>query len=115
MAKAVVDSFEVIEINEQHRKTLLAAMRSSQRTIKLIAKVESIGKPGERIVMRLIVKLLVFGGGGKGDSNSIAQVARPRPFVGSQRRVAPEAQNHHAHHVLLRADRGSKVGCRSEP
>ena len=80
-----------------------------------MTKVESIGKPGERIVMRLIVKLLVFGGGGKGDSNSIAQVARPRPFVGSQRHVVPKAQNHHAHHVLLRDDRGSKDSCRAEP
>lgn len=52
MSEAVIDGFEIVEIDEKHRSTI--GSRLTERT----AEKRAIGEPGETVMIRLIANLL---------------------------------------------------------
>ena len=57
MAKRVVDCFEPVEIEQEHRAAVLAADRGEQCVVERAAKHFAIGEPGQRILPRQPVEL----------------------------------------------------------
>ena len=52
MTERVVDLLELIEIDEQQRRQLLAIMRNRQQTSDLVAEIDPVGKRRQFVVAR---------------------------------------------------------------
>ncbi len=61
VAEAVVDVLEIVQIDEQYRQAAVIAARGDQRLAEAILEQVAVGKPGQRIVIGLALKLALMG------------------------------------------------------
>ena len=59
MSQRIVDILEAIEIEAKHRHQLVVPARSGDSAIEMLAKLQTVGEPGERIMHRQIADLIL--------------------------------------------------------
>ena len=57
MAQRVVDLLELVEVDEQERRQLVAAILDCQETSDFVAEIDPVGKLGEFVVPREVADL----------------------------------------------------------
>jgi hypothetical protein len=57
MAKAVVDRFEVVEVQQQHRRGRVATSAQLERDLDSLGDRDTIGQAGQRVVIREAAQL----------------------------------------------------------
>ncbi len=106
MAQGVVDALELIEIHEQHRQAVPAAPRLRQGLGQAVVEQQTVGKPGERVMIGLVgdqaLGLLALEGAGE----DLAHDAQQRDAVlAPVLLLAPVAK---AEHAAQRAAEGER-------
>jgi hypothetical protein len=57
MPQPVIDPFQVVQIQQQHRKRMMAALGAAQLALQRVHEFPVIGQPRERVVCGLIADL----------------------------------------------------------